>query len=173
MRVAGVGVLMLWVAVCAAIAQSVPATVAAVLPGATVRGEATLRFLGVPVYRAALFTANGAAFDWKKPMALRLKYAMSFEAGELVSATRKEMARIEGTQPDHAEIEGKLAPCFRDVVSGDAFVAATAGPDALSFWLNGSQTCTLRHAQIAQRFLSVWLSENSRSPRQSRQLRGE
>lgn len=135
-------------------------------------GEVTFRWLGLPLYDAALFTPAGQGFSWARPIALQLTYARSISRDNLIEATITEMERMEGARGDHAAIRQKLVSCFRDVSKGDRFTASASGGNAVQLWFNGRQTCTLGHSNIRERFLGIWLSDKSRSVRLSRQLRG-
>jgi hypothetical protein len=136
-------------------------------------GQATLRFLGFEVYTATLHTEGAERFGWDQPLSLRLDYARSFSNQELLQGTRKELQRIEGTQPDLPEMLQKLATCYRPVQQGDSYVAIATDPDTVEMRLNGQRTCRVSHPDLRRRFLGIWLSPNSRSARLSAQLRGE
>ena len=142
------------------------------LESPAVAGSATLSFLGFTVYRGRLFTEEGQAFTPGAPVALELVYNRTFTAEQMLDTTRSELARVEPGRPGQDIILDRLADCFRDVSRGDQFLAASEEPDRLRLWLNGTQTCDVRGDGIGARFLSIWLSENSRFPRLSRQLRG-
>ncbi|MEO3416379.1 chalcone isomerase family protein [Roseovarius sp. CAU 1744] len=149
-----------------------PALIARMFDTPALRGEATFRWLGVPLYTARFFTPDGQALSWQKPAALQLIYARDFSRQSLVDATMSELERMEGTRADHAELAQKLVPCFRDVGEGDQFVAIATTTDEVQLYFNGAPTCQLRHAEINARFLGIWLSDNSRAPELSRRLRG-
>ncbi len=135
-------------------------------------GAATLNFFGFTVYRGRLFTEDGRDFAPGVPVALEIIYNRTFTAEQMLDTTRSELARVEPGQPDQDVIVDRLAECFRDVSRGDQFLAASDNPDRLRLWLNGTLTCEVEGNEIGQRFLSIWLSDNSRFPRLSRQLRG-
>ncbi|MBO9449892.1 chalcone isomerase family protein [Tropicibacter sp. R16_0] len=143
------------------------------VPQAAARGEVTMRWYGFPLYDATLFTPSGAQFDWRNPVALRLVYARTIKQNAFQTATMAELERIEGKRADHAQIARKLAPCYRDASAGDHFIAQSETADQVTLWFNGTRTCTLRHPQIRERFLGIWLSDQSRSVRLSKRLRGE
>lgn len=137
------------------------------------RGEARLSILGIVAYEGRLFTEGGIAFAPNSPAALELVYRRAFSAAQLARATRSELERL---YPGAGGIEVSIAAiqtCFRDVDDGDSYMAISQSPDSLALWLNGTQTCRLTQPGIGQRFLSIWLSDESRYPRLSRQLRGQ
>ncbi|MFV1443203.1 MULTISPECIES: chalcone isomerase family protein [unclassified Phaeobacter] len=142
------------------------------LSSPTKLGEVTFRWFGLPLYDASLYTEGQTRFDWQNPMALKLSYRRGFSRSQLMQATVAELLRLEGRRADHDQLVGKLDRCFRDVRPGDSFVATTRVPDQVALYLNGKQTCDLRHADARKRFLNIWLSPNSRAARLSSELRG-
>lgn len=147
--------------------------IVSLVPNAAPRGEATMRWFGIPLYDATLFTPNGQALDWQRPIALRLVYSRKISREAFLTATMRELDRIEGQRADHSEIRQKLMACYRDALTGDQFIAGSDTSDEVSLWFNGTKTCDVRHPQIRQRFLGIWLSDQSRSLRLTRHLRGD
>ncbi|MFS4580800.1 chalcone isomerase family protein [Phaeobacter sp. C3_T13_0] len=143
------------------------------LKAPTKLGEVTFRWFGLPLYDASLYAEGQNRFDWQTPMALRLSYRRGFTQSQLMQATTAELARLEGPRGDQNELIAKLDLCFRDVAAGDSFVATTRDPDHVALYLNGRQTCEIRHKDARKRFLDIWLSPNSRAARLSSRLRGE
>jgi len=146
-----------------------------VLPGISepaIRGQARLRVFGFSIHDATLFTQRGEAYVAGKPAALQLVYLRSFSAEQLTKSTQEELERVLGPSPTVAADTAKLATCFRDVKASDSFTAITSSPNDLRLYLNGQQTCKLNDPQLATRFLSIWLSDKSRSPAMSKKLRG-
>lgn len=139
------------------------------LSGTELRGQATFRFLGIPLYDARLFTQGGAALNWQDAFGLELTYRKKLTQYDLVESTMRELNRTGAPMAVRAKLEG----CFRDVQKGDQFLAVTSGPDQVKFWFNGSPACTLTHPQITARFMGIFLGENSRSASFTRRLKGE
>ena len=148
------------------------ALISQIVDSPEMRGEATFRWLGLPLYTARLYTPRGQALTWTRPIALQLIYARNISRQALVDATVSELERLEGSQADHAVIGEKFATCFRDVGDGDQFVAVSEARDEVKLYFNGALACSVRHDDLSARFLNIWLSDNSRSPNLSRQLRG-
>jgi hypothetical protein len=135
-------------------------------------GEARLSFLGFVIYEGQLFTERGRPFSPGEPVALEILYRRSFSAQQMLQATYDELGRVEGRAPDQQQLVTRLSSCFRDVGDGDRFLAISRGPDDLELKLNGTRTCAVNAPRLGERFLSIWLSDNSRFPRLSRRLRG-
>ena len=144
-------------------------TVASVLPDAELRGAATYRFLGFPLYKARLFTPSGAPLDWGKDFGLELQYMRNLTQYDLVEGTMREFARVGASLP----VRDQLTTCFNDVRKGDRYTAISNGQNKISFLLNGQRTCTLSHPQIKYRFMGIFLGDNTRSNSFTRKLKGE
>ena len=89
--------------------------VKSVLPDAELRGAATFRFIGFPLYEARLFTKSGTALDWNKDFGLELKYLRNLSEYDLVTGTMREINRTGAALP----VRGQLEQCFEDVRKGD------------------------------------------------------
>ncbi len=159
--------LALWVAAATPIAAQ-SKVVTSVLPGAELRGTATLRFLGLPLYQARLFTPRAAPLDWGQDFGIELTYLRTLTQYDLVEATLREFKRTGGALP----LEAQLNACFKAVAKGDRYLAITDGDDKIGFWRNGARSCTLSHPQIKRRFMGIFVGENTRSKSFTRQLTG-
>lgn len=144
-------------------------TVASVLPDAELRGTATYRFLGFPLFKAQLFTPSGAPLDWSKDFGLELQYLRALSQFELVEGTMRSFATSQEPRPTRAQLNA----CFSDVRKGDRYTAISSGQNKISFLLNGRRMCTLDHPQIKTRFMGIFLSDNARSQSFARTLKAE
>ncbi len=139
------------------------------LDGAELRGAATFRFIGLPLYDARLYTLNGKALDWTDDFGLELTYRRAVAGLDLVEGTMRELARTGASLP----IRDKLRDCYADVLPGDRYAAVSKGPDRLDFWHNDTRTCTLAFPAIKSHFMTIFLGDNTRSANFTRKLRGE
>lgn len=142
--------------------------VGSILPSAEQRGEATFRFLGIPMYKARLYTDGGRAFDWQQDFALDLTYQRNLTEYDLVVSTLREINQL-GQTPT---VRDQLIRCFDDVASGDSYLAVTDRADRIVLWRNGRSVCISSHPQIKRYFMSIFLDENTRSAKFTRNLRG-
>ncbi len=152
--------------------RAAPAEIEARVQAAKPVGTASFTLFGAELYRAALYTAGGRQYQADQPYGLVLDYKRNIRGGTLISATLREMRRIEGRKDDHKTIEAKLNSCFQTVGNGDRYSAIPRGSDAVEFWRNGALRCTLSHPDIRDRIMAIWLSDQARDPALSRQLRG-
>ncbi len=142
---------------------------ASALPEAELRGQASLRYLGVTIYDAKLFTNGGSALDWSQDFALELTYKRNLTQYDLVEATLREMSRMGNATPSRAQLER----CYQAVAPGDRYLAVSRGPDHLRFWRNDRAVCSLSYKGIKTTFMAIFLGENSRSRRFTRSLLGQ
>ena len=139
------------------------------LSDAQLKGSATFRFLGVPVYDAKLFTPQGDAFNWNEDFGIQLTYRKNLKQRALVESTLDEMAR----QGNAAPTPGQLEQCFQGVSRGDNYVAISEGANKVGFWRNGQKTCTLSYPGAKRAFMSIFLGNDTRSASFTRQLKGQ
>lgn len=144
-------------------------TVESALPDAELRGAATFRFVGLPLYEARLFTKSGVPLDWSKDFGLELKYLRNLTEHDLVEGTMRELNRTGSALP----VRDQLERCFNDVRKGDRYVAVSQGQNQIGFWHNGKPVCTLSHPQIKSRFMAIFLGDTTRSKSFTRKLKGE
>ncbi len=131
-------------------------------------GKATFRFLGFPIHKARLCTHGGRAFGWQQDFALELTYQRNLPEYNLVEVTPREMKRLDQTP----SVEDQLARSFDDGGLGDRYLAITNGSVRIGLWRNGRSAYTLSHPQIKHHFMSIFLGENSRLVKFTRNLRG-
>lgn len=125
-------------------------------------GAGQFRYLGLKVYDAQMFAPKGQGFARDGAYALEIEYARKIRRKVLLNASMDELQRIEGARGDHVVIREKLTACYRDIRPGDRIVAAPKSADAVTFWVNGTQTCVLRHNGFRDRYMGIWLSDQAR-----------
>lgn len=130
-------------------------------------GCADYAFLTAGLYRAELWTDDGAPPGDR--FALSLVYRRDFSRRTLVSASIIEMARMSG-RPRNAfdGARAELERAFRDVGKGDRLTAWRSAPGRVEFFHNGDATGALTHD--AELFLDIWLGPGSRDPKRRAEL---
>lgn len=144
-------------------------TIKTVLSTAQIRGEATFRFIGLPIYQARLYTKDGAPLDWSRDFGIELNYLRNLTKNDLVESTLEELGRIGQPLP----VRDQLSQCFDDVSKGDQYLAVSRGQDQIGFWRNGVRVCTLTHPKIKHRFMAIFVGQDTRSKAFTRKLKGE
>lgn len=163
------GALAIALALCLSPVLAQASNVQSVLSGAELRGKATFRFVGLPLYEAQLFTKGGTRLDWNTDFGLELTYLRDLTQFDLVEGTLREFKRTGSALP----LQGQLESCFDDVRKGDRYLAVSDGQNKIGFWRNDKRVCTLSHPQIKARFMAIFLGENTRSQSFTRKLKGE
>ena len=153
------------------IASAAPASpVETAMKDPQVRGAATFRFLGLPIYEARLFTEAGKDLNPEAPHALELTYRRPAAEARIVKETLGQLRRLGFPTPD--PLRKALDDCFADAGNGDRFLAIPRGPDRIDFWFNERPTCTLQHPGIRKGFMGIFLGDNSQSASFTRALKG-
>ena len=144
-----------------------PAELAASLPGARLQGSGRLRFFGLHVYDARLWTAGAAAGpDWAAaPLALELEYARSLKGVLIAERSLKEMRR----QGDIADADATrwlaaMTDCFPDVQAGDRLTGLLQPGRGARFFLNGAPRCEMAEPAFARLFFGIWLAPQTSEP---------
>jgi hypothetical protein len=156
-------------------ADAPPPEVATAMPGATLRGEGRLRFLGMRVYGARLFVLDGFRADdfQQHPAALELRYERELSGPRIAERSLVEMRKV-GEVP-----EAKAGPwlafmqkTFPDVKEGDRITGLHQPGEGMAFFVNGKAGGALRDAEFARLFMGIWLSPRSSEPALRRALLG-
>jgi Chalcone isomerase-like len=148
-------------------AATPPAEVSAALPGASLRGEGRLRYFGLHIYDAALWSLApvrpGNPLD--AALALELRYARALSGGSIADRSLDEMKRVgDVSQADGQRWHDAMKQAFPDVKAGDRITGVHRPGVGAAFFVNGRATAEVRDAQFAQLFFGVWLSPRTSQP---------
>lgn len=146
---------------------ALPAEARAMLREARLQGSGVLRFFGLRVYEARLWTAPGFAADdyAHHPFALELIYDRRLEGQAIAERSVAEMRRVGPF--DEAAARRWLAlmsQAFPDVAAGDRLLGLHDGQGEVSFFHNGRLTARLVDADYARLFFGIWLARQSSAP---------
>ena len=150
------------------------ACMSAPLPPQTLHpiGEANFKKAFFNLYDASL-CASTPEFTWDSTFAITLDYNRGFSSKQLTKATIVEMARLSGQDEETFDpIRQTVSQCFPDVEKNDQITGISLGADQAVFYKNGSQTCDVKWDGFREHFFGIWLSDESRSEKKSRRLRG-
>jgi len=144
----------------------------ALLPGATLIGEGTLRFLGLSVYRARLLAPPGwqPASLGRAPMVLELEYLRSFKGADIARRSLDEMRRAGPiAEPDEASWLASMQRLFPDVRAGDRIAGLWQPGVGARFMLTPSEGAArvlgeVPDARFAERFFGIWLAPTTSEP---------
>ena len=151
-----------------------PTELASELPAARWRGTGVLRFLGLRIYDAHLWSAEAVAGDGAdQALALVLVYARQLVGEQIASRSLKEMNRI-GRINDEQSSRWLTAmtPLFPDVKDGDRLTGIQRPGVATRFFLNGQFRGEVADPDFTRLFFGIWLSPRTSEPRLREQLLG-
>ncbi len=144
-----------------------PAELRDTLPQARLQGSGVLRFFGLRVYEARLWTAPGFEVDSypRHPFALELIYDRRLEGQAIAERSVAEMRRVGSFD----EAQGRrwlalMTQAFPDVVATDRLLGLNDGQGDVSFFHNGKLTARIVDADYARLFFGIWLARQSSAP---------
>lgn len=143
------------------------------LPGATLRGQATMRFLGLSIYEARLWAAAGFEPDnyLGQAFALELIYARALNGSEIVERSLVEMRRLDTIDAERERGWRHLMQrAFPDVGKGDRLCGVHEGAGAVRFLHNDAPTVSTQDRDFARLFFGIWLSPKTSEPDMRRAL---
>lgn len=157
------------------------ATVSLPMPEPLARGEAEFRVLGtgrmrwfgLHVYDAALWV-TGREHHWDQPFALDIRYARDFAGLRIAEASADEMRRLGTGDGRRIELwQDQMARIFPDVRKGEHLTGVFRPGVGAEFYYQGRLLGTVRDADFARAFFSIWLDPRTREPRLRASLLGQ
>ena len=133
------------------------------------QGAATMRFFGMRIYEAKLWTLSSAvdARNWAStPLALELIYARSLSGREIAKRSLVEMRRqIEISAANAEKWLAEMEAAFPDVKEGDRISGVVTDPGAaIQFFINGKPGRKVADAMFARLFIGIWLAPQTSEP---------
>lgn len=144
------------------------------LPGAIAIGSGELRWFGLRIYDAALWSGQ-QPFDPAARFALQLTYQRSISRERLVQTSLDEMRRL-GTAPSDSSLfdkwELQLRKAFIDVAAGDQLIGVHLPGYGMRLYDQRKLVADIPDPHLARAFFGIWLHEASRDQALRRQLLG-
>ena len=157
----------------AGLARATHAGAPGLLPGARRQGQARLRFFGLSVYDATLWTEPGfevSAFS-RHRFVLELHYLRTLYGKAIAERSLKEMRGV-GSVSD-AQAAGWLEAMlklFPDVKEGDHIAGLHVPGEGARFTLNERPLGEVPDPEFARLFFGIWLSPATSEPQMRTQL---
>ncbi len=145
----------------------VPPEVAQALPGAVLQGQGQLRFFGLRIYDARLWSAaQPVGADWAAvPFALELRYARPLSGQKIAERSLKEMQRQREIAPaDEARWLQLLARLVPDVDEGDRITGVNQPGRGARLYVNGRFRGLAPDPAFARLFFGIWLAPQTSEP---------
>lgn len=151
---------------------ALPESVRALAPRLEVRGMGNVRWFGLLVYHARLWTLPGG---WRASdqYALEIRYARSIKGEQLARRSIDEMRHIgAGTDSQHQQWLQSMQQTFPDVNEADQLVGLATPGGATRFFMNGKPIRAVEDPQFGPAFFGIWLSPATSHPDLRRALLG-
>jgi hypothetical protein len=147
--------------------DAAPAELSAALPGARLQGQGRLRFFGLHVYDALLWSAErvAAADAASRALALELRYARALRGPLIAERSITEMKRVgEFGEAESQRWLEAMKRIFPDVNDGDRITGVHRPGEGALFFVNGKPAGEVRDALFARLFFGIWLSPRTSEP---------
>jgi hypothetical protein len=156
-------------------AAAPPVEIDAAMPSARLQGFGTMRFLGMPIYDACLWSRAGfdASRYESQSFALELRYARKLDGAAIAKRSIAEMRRSGDLDDRQADAwQAAMTRAFPDVAAGDRLTGVYAPGEATRFFHNGRPTQAVADPAFGRRFFGIWLAGTTSEPSLRRQLIG-
>lgn len=153
---------------CLITASAQPAEPGAPLPGVSLAGQGTLRFLGFEIYRARLWLSPGFQPDdyAAQPLALELAYQRDFTTQAIAQRSIEEMRRVGPfTAQQATRWQQSLQAALPDIKAGDRLIGLYQPGTGAVFQMRGRTVGEVADPEFARLFFGIWLSPQTSEPR--------
>jgi hypothetical protein len=144
------------------------------LPQAKVLGSGDLRWFGLHIYSAKLWTES-LRFDPKASFALELTYQRNISRERFVDTSIDEIKRLRG---DTISVEvlqrwkTHMERAFTDVKSGDQLIGIHLPKIGCRFYSRDKLLAEIKDTEFADAFFSIWFDPRSKDSGLRKQLTG-
>lgn len=134
------------------------------LPDFEAVGNGTMRFFGLRIYDATLWSPGGV-WSASQPYALELVYARSFDGSAIAQRSIEEMrAQHPWPAATLARWEKAMRALFPDVEKGDRLIGVRTPGAGVTFYSGTRKLGQIRDEAFADAFFGIWLSPATRAP---------
>jgi Chalcone isomerase-like len=127
-------------------------------------GDGTMRWFGLKIYEARLWTAGGAP-DFGQPFRLELRYARALRGEAIAERSAEEIERLGfGTAGQRERWLAAMRRLFPDVAEGDAIAGEHLPGRGARFTRNGRPLGEVADPEFSRAFFSIWLDPRTSEP---------
>jgi hypothetical protein len=136
-------------------------------------GEGTMRWFGLKIYEARLWTPGGAP-DFARPLRLELRYARALRGAAIAERSDEEIERLGfGTPAERAAWLAAMQRLFPDVAPGDTLAGEHVPGFGARFLRNGAPLGEVADPAFSRAFFSIWLDPRTSAPQLRAALLGQ
>ncbi len=151
-------------------ATDAPPEVRAAFSTPDLQGQGHLRFMGLRVYEALLWTVAGqnvSAADWaRQPLALEIRYQRALKGTQIAERSLQEMKRQgDVDEPSAQRWLQAMKTLFPDVVEGSRITGLLLPQTGLRIYVDGRLKGSVDEVEFARRFIGIWLAPQSSDQR--------
>jgi hypothetical protein len=149
-------------------ATSLPAPVAADLPGARLAGEGSFRWMGIKIYDATLWVGDSGldpAAPYAHRFALDLAYARDLEGSKIAQASSEQIEKLgEGSAEQREAWTRRMEQLFPDVSDGTHITGVYLPGRGAHFYRDGKRLGDIADRDFARAFFAIWLDPRTSAP---------
>jgi hypothetical protein len=149
-------------------ADIVPTPIRAELPDARLSGEGVMRWLGLKIYSAQLWTgAAGVRADQptSQPLALDLRYATGLKGEAIAERSLQEIEKLGfGDAPRRSRWLSELKRLMPNIAADDRLTGILEPKRGVAFFHNDKPIGRIDDADFASAFFLIWLDERTAAP---------
>jgi hypothetical protein len=137
------------------------------LPGSRLSGQATLRFFGLQIYNARLWTPPGFQADTlgPQPLVLELEYLRKLKGQAIAERSIEEMRRAGPfTDEQAARWQAEMTRLFPDVKAGDRLTGIHRPGEGAAFLYNDQPVGLIADPVFSRLFFGIWLAPTTSEP---------
>lgn len=154
-------------------AAGIPIPVQKNLSAYNLIGEAPMKFMGLKVYDAALWS-EAKEFSYDKRFAIHIKYNMSFTKENLAERSIDEIEiNHDLSSRERREYLEKLNEIFVNIKKGDEKVALFDPKNGVTLFYNNQKIGEISSLKFARLFVDIWLDEKGSHPKVTKKLLGK
>lgn len=145
------------------------------LPGSRMLGEASLRYWGLRIYNARLWTLPTVRIDQvtDHPMVLELEYHRDLKGASIADRSLSEMLRGGAIpEPQAQQWLTQMQRIFPDIKTGDKLTGHHHPGQGVGFTYNGRSIGRIDDPEFSRRFFGIWLSPTTSQPEMRTSLLG-
>ena len=145
-----------------------PTPIRAELPDARLSGEGVMRWLGLKIYSAQLWTgAAGVRTDQptSQPLALDLRYATGLKGEAIAERSLQEIEKLGfGDAPSRSRWLSELKRLMPNIAADDRLTGILEPKRGVAFFHNDKPIGRIDDADFASAFFLIWLDERTTAP---------
>ena len=144
------------------------------LPQAKVLGSGDLRWFGLHIYSAKLWSES-LVFDAKASFALEITYQKNISRERFVDTSIEEIKRLRGDNVNAAILQrwkAHMETAFTDVKPGDQLIGVNLPKIGCRFYSRDKLLAEIKDTEFAEAFFSIWFDPRSKDNELRKQLMG-